>query len=506
MIITTAAYGTHQLSFPSLPKSQNNLSHYNNSLVLLHYKGALKWDPSQFKFLVSAAAAAASSSSPLGGSGAEYTGCLKPLKLMNLTNLSLQLHGSRPKQKTKQIAGIDQEEVDDPKLLADDDSCFCEFSGVYLHHKICDTELSAPDILVEKSTPQSLDSTKRVNFPIILLHGFGASLFSWNRVMKPLAQVVGSKVLAFDRPAFGLTSRLTVVKHSKSDNQDSQPLNPYSTMFSALATLHFVEFLSAQKAILVGHSAGALIAVDAYFEAPERVAALILVAPAIFAPLAMRNTVRDNKDGIKNQKQENSSDSNTSENLFFKIFGVVSKLTKIISEAIVRMVKGMAVMISSVYKKALSAILRSTIGVMVIRMVIDKFGIRAVRAAWYDSNQVSDHVVQGYTKPLKVKGWDKALVEYTVAMLTDSAPEPKKLSEISCPVLIVTGDTDRLVPSWNSERLSRAIPGSSFKMIKNCGHLPQEEKPEEFVSIVDKFLQSIFGVAEKELHMQAVTT
>jgi pimeloyl-ACP methyl ester carboxylesterase len=43
--------------------------------------------------------------------------------------------------------------------------------------------------------------------PAILLHGFGASLFSWERVLKPLASVIGSKTLAFDRPAFGLTSR-----------------------------------------------------------------------------------------------------------------------------------------------------------------------------------------------------------------------------------------------------------------------------------------------------------
>lgn len=71
-------------------------------------------------------------------------------------------------------------------------------------------------------------------------------------------------------------------------------------------------------------------------------------------------------------------------------------------------------------------------------------------------------------------------------------------------VLIVTGDTDRLVPSWNSERLSRAIPGSCFEIIKNCGHLPQEEKAEEFISIVDKFLRGVFGVAE-EPRLQAVS-
>lgn len=70
------------------------------------------------------------------------------------------------------------------------------------------------------------------------------------------------------------------------------------------------------------------------------------------------------------------------------------------------------------------------------------------------------------------------------------------------PVLIVTGDNDRIVPSWNARRLSQAIPGSYFKVIKNCGHLPHEEKMEEFVAIVDKFLQKAFG-DQKEPSLQA---
>ncbi|KAL0298273.1 UNVERIFIED_CONTAM: hypothetical protein Sradi_6487100 [Sesamum radiatum] len=385
-------YGNHQLVLGSPPKPPK-FSPNRKSLISVHFKGARQWDPShispsfstkkpiwEHKILVRAASAA--SSAPLGGSDAEY---------------SEQLLGPKLKQKTRQVAGIDQEEIEDPTVLADSDSCFCEFNGVQLHHKICDAELSAPDTIKEGSTSQS---PKKFNFPMILLHGFGASVFSWNRVMKPLAQVTGSKVLAFDRPAFGLTSRM---KHPSSSNQDSRPLNPYSMMFSVLATLYFIDFLAADKAILVGtytnhwkivrHSAGALVAVDAYFEAPERVAALILVAPAILAPLTMQNVIKENQPGTDNQIQGNSSDPNTSGNLFSRLCDKDDH---------------------------------------------DRFGIQAVRTAWYDSNQVSDHVVQGYTKPLKVKGWDKALVEYTVALLTDSTsklkpPLAKRLSEISCP-------------------------------------------------------------------------
>ena len=71
-------------------------------------------------------------------------------------------------------------------------------------------------------------------------------------------------------------------------------------------------------------------------------------------------------------------------------------------------------------------------------------------------------------------------------------------------VLIVTGDSDRIVPSWNAQRLAQAIPGSHLEVIKHCGHLPHEEKVEDFVSVVEKFVQSVFGEPEKQC-LEAVT-
>ncbi|KAM7504572.1 hypothetical protein LguiB_003476 [Lonicera macranthoides] len=433
--------------------------------------------------------AASSSSASLTGSGAEYSS-------------SGQLLGREVKQKRQKIAGIDQEELVDPALLADPDSCFCEFKGVQMHHKICDAETEAQNTVQAGSSTQLSTQNKKVGIPMILLHGFGASLFSWNRVMKSLAKITGSKVLAFDRPAFGLTSR-AAVNHSSPGSEGTKPLNPYSMMFSVLATLFFMDFLAVEKTILVGHSAGSLVAVETYFEAPERVAALILVGPAIIAPLIPRKVVEKNQPGVNNQIPEDNSNSNVHENPIIRLGSSLSKFSRYVAHAIMRLVKGMQDMISSLYKKALSAFLRSQLAAMLVRMVIDKFGITAIRNSWYDSNQITDHVLQGYTKPLRTKGWDRALLEFTAAMFTESASESKpplakRLNEISCPVLIITGDSDRLVPSWNAERLSKVIPRACFEVIKNCGHLPQEEKPEEFLSIVDKYTQRVFGGIEAQ--------
>ncbi|XP_050387090.1 uncharacterized protein LOC126803333 [Argentina anserina] len=433
--------------------------------------------------LKSSAFAAAAAS--VSGSGAQYSG-------------SEGLLGEQTKKKGKEVAGIDQDElVEDPKVLADPDSCFCEFSGVEIHHKVCEAQVKVHE------SENVLSESKNVGLPMILLHGFGASVFSWSRVMKPLTEAVGSKVLAFDRPAFGLTSRGNSVRQLSSGNGESKPVNPYSMAFSVLATLYFIDFLAAEKAIIVGHSAGSLVAVESYFEAPERVAALILVAPAIFAPIITQKVVKGSQSRTNKQTEEDGSNSVDNGKPFVQLFKVMSKVARFISKAIMELVNGMTVMLNSLYKKFLSALLRSAFAIMLVRMAINRFGITAVRNAWYDSKKVTDEDISGYTKPLRMKGWDKALVEYTAAMLTDTSSESKpslakRLCDIKCPVLIVTGDNDRIVPSWNAERLSKAIPGSCLEVIKCCGHLPHEEKVDEFVSVVEKFLQRAFNDSPQE--------
>lgn len=38
---------------------------------------------------------------------------------------------------------------------------------------------------------------------IMCVHGFGGGVFAWRHLMQPLADAVGVRVVAFDRPGFG---------------------------------------------------------------------------------------------------------------------------------------------------------------------------------------------------------------------------------------------------------------------------------------------------------------
>jgi pimeloyl-ACP methyl ester carboxylesterase len=63
---------------------------------------------------------------------------------------------------------------------------------------------------------------------------------------------------------------------------------------------------------------------------------------------------------------------------------------------------------------------------------------------------------------------------------------PKWLHRIDVPVKIIWGDQDRIIPVGFTKEFSRLLPNAQLHIMKDAGHLPQVEKPDEFVSIVCK--------------------
>lgn len=55
-------------------------------------------------------------------------------------------------------------------------------------------------------------------------------------------------------------------------------------------------------------------------------------------------------------------------------------------------------------------------------------------------------------------------------------------------VLILHGVGDRLVPVSNSRRLAKLMPGAELLEYTNCGHVPQEELPKQFIQSVKSFV------------------
>jgi pimeloyl-ACP methyl ester carboxylesterase len=64
------------------------------------------------------------------------------------------------------------------------------------------------------------------------------------------------------------------------------------------------------------------------------------------------------------------------------------------------------------------------------------------------------------------------------------------------PTLIVWGEEDAVIPIHCGEALYNSILNSRFVVLKNCGHVPQEEKPELFTALVGGFCHDRKGRIE----------
>ncbi|MCC6128270.1 MAG: alpha/beta hydrolase [Chlamydiae bacterium] len=63
----------------------------------------------------------------------------------------------------------------------------------------------------------------------------------------------------------------------------------------------------------------------------------------------------------------------------------------------------------------------------------------------------------------------------------------EKLKSLTCKTLIVHGDKDPIsLPVI--ERTHKSIPNSRLVILKDCGHFPYVEKPDELFPILDAFL------------------
>ena len=106
---------------------------------------------------------------------------------------------------------------------------------------------------------------------IVLLHGFGASIFSWRTVTGALSKL--GHVVAYDRHGFGNTP---MVERSKT--HDAYSLSAQVEILHSIVTSK----AKSRPVVLVGHSAGALVVTEFILRHPELATAVILESPAVW--------------------------------------------------------------------------------------------------------------------------------------------------------------------------------------------------------------------------------
>ena len=65
--------------------------------------------------------------------------------------------------------------------------------------------------------------------------------------------------------------------------------------------------------------------------------------------------------------------------------------------------------------------------------------------------------------------------------------DPFRLERIRAPLLLVWGDSDRIVFTTGAERVLRAVGEARLEVIEGCGHCPQIEAPERMQELLAGF-------------------
>lgn len=249
----------------------------------------------------------------------------------------------------------------------------------------------------------------------VFVHGFA----SHGRSFVPLLETLGerSPAIAYDRPGFGLSER----------PQGGWDRNPYGHAAQVDQVLTALDRLGAQRAVLVGSSAGGGITLRTALEHPARVAGLVLLAPDVSGAGA-----------------------------------------------------------PSWNRPLLHTPQLDRIGPLLMRQLGGESGDALYRSAYADPSRIEPAMLEARREGTSVHDWDRGLWEVTQV---GRAPDPTgRLDEVEVPVLVLSGDADAIVPPEDSRALAATLPSAHYEELPGCGHLIHEECPEAVAASIGGWL------------------
>lgn len=243
---------------------------------------------------------------------------------------------------------------------------------------------------------------------IILIHGYLSSTFSFRRLIPWLRR--NYTVAAVDLPGFG---------------QSDKPKSfIYSLANYGKVILSLMQRYQWGQVILVGHSMGGQVALQAAKQAPEQVKKLILLASSGYMKPFSRRLIT------------------LSYTPFFTRF---------------------------------------------VRKMFEKRNPRDVLDdVVFDPAIIDDNMVDTYRRPMENKAFYRSLVGLLRHHGGDLTAE--QLTHIHTPALLLWGKEDHIVPLHIGKRLSGDLPNASLHVYEQTGHLVPEENPEKIDHDIQSFL------------------
>lgn len=255
------------------------------------------------------------------------------------------------------------------------------------------------------------------NIPVILLHGFGASLNSWYDI-KDLFPFNKYRLFLIDLKGFGLSSK-------PKDNN-------YTIEEQANIILKFIENQALKNIILIGHSYGGGV--------------------ALLTQLKMNDI---NQESLTNKLILIDCAAYDEEMPFF-------------------------------IKYLKTPIVNS----LVLNLFSSNFRARyTLNHLFFNKEKVTKDRINRYAELFRLAGTNYTFIKVAKQLIPNNHRSIiEKYNTIKTPTLIIWGENDPALSLKNGKRLQKEIPNSQLDIINNCGHIPQEECPEETFNSIISFI------------------
>ncbi len=244
---------------------------------------------------------------------------------------------------------------------------------------------------------------------LLLLHGLGGSVFSWRHNLAPLA-------------ARFRTTALDLKGHGASCASIAEDFRLEDLVGDVK---QFMDAAGIAQAVMAGNSLGGSLAVLLAHHHPDRVRALILLAPALF-------------------------------------------------------LRRLPVIVYPLKIPVMGWLLGALSGPWIIPP--------ALRLNYADHRSITAAVVEGYSKPLRSLARRMTLTKLCRQLVVPPPSRVESiLADLQVPVAIIWGEQDRILPARQLQRLRECLPRAQVHLLAGVGHNPQEEAPAAVNKIIIAF-------------------
>jgi pimeloyl-ACP methyl ester carboxylesterase len=245
---------------------------------------------------------------------------------------------------------------------------------------------------------------------LLFIHGLVGDFTHFEHVAPALA-AKGYRVAGLDLPGCGISCK---------------PLSRHTVQGYARTVLDLMAYLKLDRATLVGHSAGALVASSAAMLAPQKIDRLVMMGPA----------------GLRR------------------------------------------------YNRPMRWLARTVIQPRLLKASLERLAMPMLNQVFVQRNEyTAKFIADSLNRPVHPTLGEMAKVFHDLMPDLVSPVLLDRARELQMPMLVIWGERDKLICENAVDEVASALPSTTFKKVTQCGHMPMIERPAEVIEALRDFLQ-----------------